>query len=228
MPGAARINMEELRATGRDLLDAAVRHGTKLVHTLFYGQCGGNLQTSAQSRYCPRKVRKTDGTRDVLSRQRAAEKTLHARCRCPGCHFVKRLCRFPFEFMCNCRFSLLDESVDRFKPGLRRAEFGAAADRIGFMPFLARLGPSETFFSGQKPSGKGLNNLVIACEFGRAPIFLLDADLLISNIGGGCRGCRNTFGQILSSLINSTLSQPLDCLEWLTPHYRHPRYRLKL
>jgi len=60
-PGAACVNMEEVRAVQRDRLDAAARHGTKLVHVLFYGHDGCRPQTLVLNRYDPRKVRKSHG-----------------------------------------------------------------------------------------------------------------------------------------------------------------------
>ena len=56
-PGAACVNMEEIRAVRRDRLDAAARHGTKLVHAMFYGHDGRSPQTSVRNRYDPHKAR---------------------------------------------------------------------------------------------------------------------------------------------------------------------------
>jgi hypothetical protein len=56
-PGAACVNMEEVRAVRRDRLDAAARHRTKLVHALSYGHDGRLPQASVRNRYDSRKAR---------------------------------------------------------------------------------------------------------------------------------------------------------------------------
>jgi len=48
-PGAVRGDMEEVRAIQRDRVNAAARHGRKLVHAVFYGSQGCNPQTSVQN-----------------------------------------------------------------------------------------------------------------------------------------------------------------------------------
>ncbi len=48
-------DMEKVRTVRRDRLNAAARHGTKLVHALFYGCRGSHPQTSVPNRYDPRK-----------------------------------------------------------------------------------------------------------------------------------------------------------------------------
>lgn len=56
-PGAVRGDMEEVRAIQRDRVNAAARHGRKLVHAVFCGNQGCNPQTSVPKRYDPRKTR---------------------------------------------------------------------------------------------------------------------------------------------------------------------------
>ena len=61
---ATRIDVEKIKAARRDRLNAAAWHGTKLVHTLFYGRQERSSQTSVPPRHNPRKVRKTHRTKE--------------------------------------------------------------------------------------------------------------------------------------------------------------------
>jgi len=66
-PDSMCSNVEEVRAVQRDSVDAAARHGTKLVHALFYGQRGSRQQTSVSNRHDPRKVRENHGNGAIPS-----------------------------------------------------------------------------------------------------------------------------------------------------------------
>ena len=56
-PDAAGGDVKQVGAAQRDRLDAAARHGAKLVHALFYGHDCRRSQMSVQNRYDPRKTR---------------------------------------------------------------------------------------------------------------------------------------------------------------------------
>ena len=60
-PGAVGGNVKQVGAVQRDRLDAAARHGTKLVHVLFYGHDRHLPQASVRTRYDPRKARENHG-----------------------------------------------------------------------------------------------------------------------------------------------------------------------
>ncbi len=58
-PDTAGGNVKQVGAVRRDRLDAAARHGTELVHALFYGHDCRSFQTSVRDRYDPRKARES-------------------------------------------------------------------------------------------------------------------------------------------------------------------------
>jgi len=56
-------NVKQVGAVRRDRLDTTARHGTKLVHALFYGHDCRCPQTSVANRYNPHKARESHETR---------------------------------------------------------------------------------------------------------------------------------------------------------------------
>lgn len=58
-PDTAGDKVKQVGVVRRDCLDAAARHGTKLVHSLFYGHGCRCSQTSMLNRYNPRKARES-------------------------------------------------------------------------------------------------------------------------------------------------------------------------